>query len=162
MSANGSDIEDEVVCLLFLRALPDEYNVFRQMLEREREQLTIDWLRTELRARYDVLKEGKQSKTSDTAFLASGTKRGNVAGKNAEISAVINKKTGGLRGKIVMARTVAAARVVATDFRPGSKVDPHAATSARRRGTSNSRAPSGRSVVSAARLATIPIPALRL
>ena len=51
MRANGSDIEDEVVCLLFLRALPDEYNVFRQMLEREREKLTIDRLRTELRAR---------------------------------------------------------------------------------------------------------------
>ena len=77
MRANGSDIEDKVVCLLFLRALPDEYNVFRQMLEREREKLTIDWLRTELRARYDLFKEGKSSKTSDTSFLAYGTKRGN-------------------------------------------------------------------------------------
>ena len=76
MRANGSDIEDEVVCPLFLRALPDEYNVFQQMLEREREKLTIDRLRTELRARYDLLKEGKSS-LSDTAFLASGTKRGN-------------------------------------------------------------------------------------
>ena len=76
MRANGSDIEDEVVCLLFLRALPDEYNVFRQMLERKGEKLTVDRLRTELRARYDLLKEGKSSKTSDTAFLASGTKRG--------------------------------------------------------------------------------------
>ena len=77
MRANDSDIEDEVVCLLFLRALPDEYNVFRQMLERKMEKLTIDRLRTELRARYDLLKEGKSPKTSDTAFLASGTKRGN-------------------------------------------------------------------------------------
>ena len=77
MRANDSDIEDEVVCLLFLRALLDEYNVFRQMLERKREKLTIDRLRTELRARYDLLKEGKSSKTSDTAFLASGTKPGN-------------------------------------------------------------------------------------
>ena len=77
MHANGSDIEDEVVCVLFLRALPDEYNVFRQMPERKREKLTIDRLRTELRARYDLLKEGKSSKTSDTAFLASGTKPGN-------------------------------------------------------------------------------------
>ena len=77
MRANGSDIEDEVVCLFFLRALPDEYNVFRQMLEREREKLTIDRLRTELRARCDLLKERKSSKTSDTVFLASGTKRGN-------------------------------------------------------------------------------------
>ena len=38
MRANGSDIEDEVVCLLFLRALPEEYSVFRQMLERERKE----------------------------------------------------------------------------------------------------------------------------
>ena len=59
MRANGSDIEDEVVCLLSLRARPDEYNVFRQMLEKKREKLTIDRLRTELRARCDLLKEGK-------------------------------------------------------------------------------------------------------
>ena len=63
--ANGSDIEDEVVCLLFLRALPDEYIVFREMLETEREKLTIDRLRTELPARYYHLKEGKSSKTSE-------------------------------------------------------------------------------------------------
>ena len=50
MRANGSDIEDEVIYLLFLRALPDEYKLFRQMLERKREMLTIDRLRTELRA----------------------------------------------------------------------------------------------------------------
>ena len=67
--ANGSDIEDEVVCLLFLRALLDEYNVFRQMLERKREKLTNDRLRTKLRTRYDLLKEGKSSKTADTVFL---------------------------------------------------------------------------------------------
>ena len=60
-----------------------------------------------------------------------------------------------------MVRAVAAVRVVATELHPGSKVDPHAAISARRRGTSGSSAPSG-SVVSAARLATIPIPALTL
>ena len=74
MRANCSDIEDEVICLLFLRALPHEYNVCREMLERERKKLTIDRLRTKLRARYDLLKEGKSSKTSHTAFLASGTK----------------------------------------------------------------------------------------
>ena len=77
MRANGSGIGDVVVCLLFLRALPDEYNVLRQMLEREREELTTDRLRTELRARYELLIKGKSSKTFDTAFLASGTKRGN-------------------------------------------------------------------------------------
>ena len=76
MRANGSDIEDEVVCLLFLRVLPDEYNVFRQMLERKREKLTIDRLLAELRARYYLLKEGKSSKTPNTDFVASGTKRG--------------------------------------------------------------------------------------
>ena len=54
MRTNGSDIEDGVVCLLFLRALLDEYNVFRQVLGGEREKLTIDRPRTELRARYDL------------------------------------------------------------------------------------------------------------
>ena len=92
MRANGSDIEDEVVCQLFLRALPDEYNVFRQMLEREREKLTIHRLRTELRARYDLLKEGKSSKTSDTAFLASGTKRGNSGRRREKCGNVSGNK----------------------------------------------------------------------
>ena len=92
MRGNGSSIEDEVVCLLFLRALQDEYNVFRQMLERERQELTIDRLRTELRARYDLLKEGKSSKTSDTAFLASGTKRGNSGRRREECGNVSGNK----------------------------------------------------------------------
>lgn len=60
MRANGSDIEDGVICLLFLRAMPDEYSVFRQMLEREREKLTVDRLPTELRAQYDLQKGGKK------------------------------------------------------------------------------------------------------
>ena len=100
MRANGSDIEDEVVCLLFLRALPDEYNVFQQMLEREREKLTIDRLRTELRARYDLSKEGKSS-LSDTAFLASGTKRGN-SGRRREKGGIVSgnkQKNGGATRK---------------------------------------------------------------
>ena len=105
MLANGSDIEDEVVCLLFLRALPDEYNVFRHMLEREREKLIIDRLRTELRARYDLLKEGKSSKISGTAFLASGTKRGksgrrrekcgNVSGNKQKVGGATRKYSNG-------------------------------------------------------------------
>ena len=37
----------------------DEYKVFRQMHEREREKLSIDRLRTELRARCDLLEGGK-------------------------------------------------------------------------------------------------------
>ena len=77
------------------------------------------------------------------------------------MSAESRKRTGGLCVEIVMGRAVGAVRVVATELHPGSKVDPHAATSARRRKTSGSSAPSG-SVVSAARRATISIPALRL
>ena len=92
MRANGSDFEGEVVCLLFLRALPHEYNVYRQMVEREREKLTIDRLRTELRARYDLLKEGKSSKTSDTAFLVSGTKRGISGRRRGECGNVSGTK----------------------------------------------------------------------
>ena len=92
MRANGSDIEDDLVCLLFLRALPDEYNVFRQILEREREKLTIDRLRTELRAPYDLLKEGRSSKTPDTAFLASGTKRGNSGRRREKCGNVSGNK----------------------------------------------------------------------
>ena len=101
MRANGSDVEDEVVCLLFVRVLPDEYNVFRQMLEREREKLTIDRLRMELRARYDLLKEGKSSKTSDTAFLAFGTKRGNSGRRREKCGNVLGneQKDGGATNK---------------------------------------------------------------
>ena len=99
MHANGSDIEDGVVCLLFLRVLPDEYNVYRQMLEREKEKLTIDRLRTELQARYDLLEEGKSSKTSYTAFFLLLERSGEIvdaAGKNAQVSAVLRKRTAGL------------------------------------------------------------------
>ena len=97
MRANGSDIEDEVVCLLFLRALPDEYNLFRQMPEGEKEKLTIDRLRTALLARYDLSKEEKPSKLSDTAFLASGTKRGNSGRRREKCGNVSStkKKDGG-------------------------------------------------------------------
>ena len=98
MRANGSDVEDEVVCLFFLRVLPDEYNVFRQMVERERKKLTIDRLLTQLRARYDLLKEGKSSKTPDTDFAASRTKRG-ISGRRRQkigMSAESRKRPGGL------------------------------------------------------------------
>ena len=60
-----------------------------------------------------------------------------------------------------MFSAVSAVRLVATELRPGSKVDLHSAASARRRGTSSSSDPSG-PVVSAARLATTLTPALRL
>ena len=55
-----------------IRRENDEYNVFRQMHEREREKLSIYRLRMELRVRYGLLKGGKSSKPSDTAFLAFG------------------------------------------------------------------------------------------
>lgn len=76
MRANSSDAEGEVVCLLFLRVLSDGYSVFCMILDKEREELTIDWLRTELIARHDLLKGGKQSEMSTMAFLAFGTQRG--------------------------------------------------------------------------------------
>ena len=83
MLANGSDIENELICLIFLLALSDGHNVFSQMLERERKKLTIDRLRTELRVQYDLLKVGKSSKSSNTVFLASGTKWG-ISGRRRE------------------------------------------------------------------------------
>ena len=55
MRTKGSDIEDGVVCLLFLRALSDEYNVLVQIVEKERENLTIKRLRTGLWARLLLL-----------------------------------------------------------------------------------------------------------
>ena len=67
-------------------------NVFRQMLERERKKLTNDRLRTELRARYDLLKEWKSSKTFDTPFLASGTKRGNSGRRRKKCGNVSGNK----------------------------------------------------------------------
>ena len=53
------------------------------MREREREKFTIDRLRTELPAWYDLLKGGGSPKFSDAAFLASGTKRG-ISGRRRE------------------------------------------------------------------------------
>ena len=60
-----------------------------------------------------------------------------------------------------MVRAVSAVRLVATELHPGSKVDLHSATSARRRGTSSSSDPSG-SVVSGVRLAPTLTSVLRL
>ena len=49
------------------------------MLEREREKLTIDRLRTELHSHYDLQKGGQPSKSrsSDSASLTSESRRGN-------------------------------------------------------------------------------------
>ncbi|CAN0263574.1 unnamed protein product [Ascophyllum nodosum] len=74
LRANGTDISDEIVCLLFLPVLPEEYDVFRQIIGREKEPLTIDRLMGELRARSDLSRK-VTSRSSDTALVASGSRR---------------------------------------------------------------------------------------
>ena len=74
LRANGTDISDEIVCLLSLQVLPEEYDVFRQIIEREKEPLTIGGLMGELRARFDLSRKVK-SRSSDTALVASGSRR---------------------------------------------------------------------------------------
>ena len=59
LRANGADISDEKICLLFLQTLSEEYDVFRQIIEREKELLTIDGLVGELRARFDLSRKVK-------------------------------------------------------------------------------------------------------
>ena len=54
--------------------MPDEYDVFRQIIEREKEPLTIDELMGELHARFDLSRKVK-SRSSDTALVASGSRR---------------------------------------------------------------------------------------
>ena len=51
LRANGTVFSDEIVCLLFFQVLPEEYDVFRQIIEQEKEPLTIDGLMGELRAK---------------------------------------------------------------------------------------------------------------
>lgn len=58
----GSDIKAEVVHLPFLRAVSNEYDVFRYMLEQKRGKITIGWLRTELQVQYDLQKSEKLSR----------------------------------------------------------------------------------------------------
>ena len=74
LRASGTDISDEIICLLFLQVLPEEYDVFWQIIEREEEPLTIDGLMGELRARFDLSRKVK-SRSSDTALVASGSRR---------------------------------------------------------------------------------------
>ena len=72
------------------------------MLELERRsKLTIDRLRTVLRARYCLLKGGKSSKSFGIAFLDSGTKRG-ISGHHRIKSVNLSgntKKDGGAMGE---------------------------------------------------------------
>ena len=75
LRASGTtDISDEIVCLLFLHVLPEEYDVFRHIIDREKEPLTIDGLMGELRARFDLSRKVK-SRSSDTALVASSSRR---------------------------------------------------------------------------------------
>ena len=62
---------------MFLQALPEEYDVFRQIIDQEKELLTIDGLMGELRARFDLSRKVK-SRSADTALVASGSRRGNT------------------------------------------------------------------------------------
>ena len=50
--------------------------MLNQILKRERKKLTIERPRTELWARYDLLKRETSLRSCDTVFLAFGTKRG--------------------------------------------------------------------------------------
>ena len=54
----ATDISNEIVCLLFPQVLPEECDVFRQMIEREKEPLNIDELVGE-RARFVSLEKGQ-------------------------------------------------------------------------------------------------------
>ena len=83
LRANRTDISDEIVCLLFLQVLPEEYDVFRQIIEREKEPLTIDGPMGELRARFDLSRKAK-SRSSDTALVAAGSRREKSEGVGAK------------------------------------------------------------------------------
>ena len=81
---------------MFLHVLPEEYDVFRQIIEREKEPLTIDGLMGELRARFDFSRKGK-SRSSDTALVASGSRREKSERVRAKHE-IIGKKQSSSRG----------------------------------------------------------------
>ena len=54
--------------------MPEEYDVFRLIIEREKEPLTIDGLMGELRARFDLSRK-VESRSSDTALVPSGSRQ---------------------------------------------------------------------------------------
>ena len=106
LRANGTDISNEIVCLLFLQVLPEEYDVFRQIIEREKEPLTIDGLMGELRARFDLSRKVK-SRSSDTSgsrrekskrvrakHKVMGKKQNSSRGYNSAGSAATSEKEG--------------------------------------------------------------------
>ena len=92
LRANGMDISDEIVYLLFFQVLPEEYDVFRQIIERKKESLTIDGLLGELCARFDLSKKVK-SKSSDTALVAWGSRRGKSKRFGAKRKMMAKKKS---------------------------------------------------------------------
>ena len=101
LRANGTDISDEIVCLLFLQVLPQEYDVFRHIIEREKEPLTIDGLMGELRARFDLSRKVK-SRSSDIALVASGSRREKGERVGAKHN-VMGKKPSSSRGDNLLA-----------------------------------------------------------
>ena len=96
LRANGTDILDEIVCLLFLQVLPQEYDVFRHIIEREKEPLTINGLMGELRARFDLSRKVKP-RSSDIALVASGSRREKSERVGAKHN-VMRKKPSSSRG----------------------------------------------------------------
>ena len=94
LQANGTDISDEIVYRLFLEVLPEEYGVFRRIIEREKESLTIYGLMGE--AKFDLSRKVK-SRSSDTALVASGSRRHKSERVGAKHK-VNGKKQGSSRG----------------------------------------------------------------
>ena len=132
------------------------------MLEIEREKRTIDRLLTTLRPRYELLKEEKSSKTSEPSFVASGTKRG-ISGRRREKCGNVSgiKKGRGAIRRNSNGQGSSNGAGGSDGALSGKQGRPTRCNIWKETGHSGSNAPSG-SVVSAARLATIPVPALRL
>ena len=54
LQSNSTVSSDETVCLLLLQALPEDFDIFQQVIEQIKEPLIIDELIDELRAKYDI------------------------------------------------------------------------------------------------------------
>ena len=131
LRANGSDISDEIVCLLFHQALPQEYDVFRHIIEREKEPLTIDGLMGELRTRFDLSRKVK-SRSSDIALVASGSRREKSERVGAKHN-VMGKKPSSSRGD----------NLLAVPLHREKRAVRFLAAFARKQGINGSSAPSG-------------------
>ena len=58
-----------------IQPINQKYDVFRQIIEGEKEPLTIVGLMGELRARFDLSRKVK-SRSTETALVASGSRQG--------------------------------------------------------------------------------------